>query len=181
MLKHTLEALLRTHATAFEALWEAPERLPNGLWKWDVRHSMWVERQKVTQPACDPVLCSTRPLRTPNRRVCCSGCGCHVQLVSGAVSRDLRCKTVLCASAAWSVSEGGRAQVLAGVTILFSALIPLGQPPRAHSLGQLAEQYGAQCVAQEDPSVTHVVAQSNGSAKARWAAAHGKHLVSRHW
>ena len=53
MLKHTLEALLRTHATAFEALWEAPERLPNGLWKWDVRHSMWVERQKVIRPACD--------------------------------------------------------------------------------------------------------------------------------
>ena len=51
MLRHTLEALLRTHATAFEALWEAPERLPNGLWKWDVRHSMWVERQKVSQPA----------------------------------------------------------------------------------------------------------------------------------
>ena len=47
MLKHTLEALLRTHATAFAALWEAPERLPNGLWKWDVRHSMWVERQRV--------------------------------------------------------------------------------------------------------------------------------------
>ena len=65
------------------------------------------------------------------------------------------------------------AQVLAGVTILFSALIPLGQAPRAHSLGQLAEQYGAKCVAQEDPSVTHVVAQSNGSAKARWAAAYG--------
>ena len=47
MLKHTLDALLRTHITAFEALWEHPERLPNGLWKWDVRHSMWVERQKV--------------------------------------------------------------------------------------------------------------------------------------
>ena len=54
MLKHTLEALLRTHATAFEALWEAPERLPNGLWKWDVRHSMWVERQKVSKPAHAP-------------------------------------------------------------------------------------------------------------------------------
>ena len=48
MLKHTLDALLRTHCTAFEALWETPERLPNGLWKWDVRHSMWVERQKVS-------------------------------------------------------------------------------------------------------------------------------------
>ena len=47
MLKHTLDALLRTHITAFEALWEQPERLPNSLWKWDVRHSMWVERQKV--------------------------------------------------------------------------------------------------------------------------------------
>ncbi len=49
MLKHTLDALLRTHITAFEALWEQPERLPNGLWKWDVRHSMWVERQKVSR------------------------------------------------------------------------------------------------------------------------------------
>ena len=47
MLKHTLDALLRTHITAFEALWEQPERLPNGLWRWDVRHCMWVERQKV--------------------------------------------------------------------------------------------------------------------------------------
>ena len=49
MLKHTLDALLRTHITAFEVLWEQPERLPNGLWKWDVRHSMWVERQKVSR------------------------------------------------------------------------------------------------------------------------------------
>ena len=47
MLKHTLDALLRTHITAFEALWDRPQRLPNKLWKWDVRHSMWVERQKV--------------------------------------------------------------------------------------------------------------------------------------
>ncbi len=47
MLKHTLDALLRTHITTFEALWDRPERLPNKLWKWDVRHSMWVERQKV--------------------------------------------------------------------------------------------------------------------------------------
>ena len=72
-------------------------------------------------------------------------------------------------------------QVLAGVVILFSALVPLGQDPRAHHLGQLTEQFGAKCVTQEDASVTHVVAANSGSAKAQWALAHGKHLVSRHW
>lgn len=72
-------------------------------------------------------------------------------------------------------------QVLAGVTVLFSALVPLGQDPRAHSLGQLAEQFGAKCVTQEVASVSHVVAANSGSAKAQWAIAHGKHLVSRHW
>ena len=72
-------------------------------------------------------------------------------------------------------------QVLAGVTILFSALVPLGQDPRAHNLGQLAEQYGAMCVTQEDESVSHVVAANSGSAKAQWALTTGKHLVSRHW
>lgn len=73
------------------------------------------------------------------------------------------------------------AQVLVGVVILFSALVPLGQDPRSHNLGQLAEQYGARCVTKEDDSVTHVVASSNGSTKARWALASGRHLVSRHW
>ncbi len=72
-------------------------------------------------------------------------------------------------------------QVLAGVVILFSALVPLGQDPKAHHLGQLAVQFGAECVTQEDASVTHVVAANSGSAKAQWARAHGKHLVSRHW
>ena len=72
-------------------------------------------------------------------------------------------------------------QVLAGVTVLFSALVPLGQDPRAHSLGQLAEQFGAKCATQEDTSVSHVVAANSGSAKAQWAIAHGRHLVSRHW
>ena len=72
-------------------------------------------------------------------------------------------------------------QVLAGVTILFSALIPLGQDPKTHNLAQLGEQFGAKCVTQEHPSVTHVVTANSGSAKAQWALANGKHLVSRHW
>ena len=72
-------------------------------------------------------------------------------------------------------------QVLAGVIILFSALVPLGQDPKAHNLGQLAEQYGARCVTQEDASVSHVVAANSGSAKAQWALTTGKYLVSRHW
>ena len=72
-------------------------------------------------------------------------------------------------------------QVLAGVTILFSALIPLGQDLKTHNLTQLGEQFGAKCVTQEHPSVTHVVTANSGSAKAQWALANGKHLVSRHW
>ena len=71
--------------------------------------------------------------------------------------------------------------MLAGVVILFSALVPLGQAPREHPLGQLAEQFGVTCVGAESDSVTHVVALSNGSAKAQWALAAGKHLVSRAW
>ena len=99
MLRHTLEALLRTHATAFEALWEAPERLPNGLWKWDVRHSMWVERQKVSQPAYAQQMSMVFL------------CSCRVQLISDTVSSDLPCETVLCAPRrSWRVSRSSSAR-----------------------------------------------------------------------
>ena len=58
-------------------------------------------------------------------------------------------------------------QVLEGVCILFSRIIPLEQSPKEHRLWQLAELFGATCFACTDPSVTHVITNTIGTQKAR--------------
>jgi len=210
MLKHTLDALLRTHITTFEALWDRPQRLPNKLWKWDVRHSMWVERQKVRTDrtaAGEDCVCHQRGMHHQSEalHMCFVECCCDCQQIvlavpphspQGLASNLKHCMGALQCTYS-SATQPRRVkhrvrhmrlctplsmlQVLAGVTILFSALIPLGQDPKTHNLAQLGEQFGAKCVTQEHPSVTHVVTANSGSAKAQWALANGKHLVSRHW
>ena len=59
------------------------------------------------------------------------------------------------------------AQVLAGVCILFSRIIPLEQAPQEHRLWQLAQLFGATCLADTDPSVTHVITNTLGTQKVR--------------
>lgn len=55
--------------------------------------------------------------------------------------------------------------MLEGVSILFSRIIPLEQPPQEHRLWQLAELFGATCFADTDPSVTHVITNTIGTQK----------------
>jgi hypothetical protein len=54
-------------------------------------------------------------------------------------------------------------QVLAGVQLVFSRVIPLETNPRQHPLWVLAEQYGATCSQQCTPDTTHVVAMNQGT------------------
>ncbi|KAK9837308.1 hypothetical protein WJX81_005341 [Elliptochloris bilobata] len=86
--------------------------------------------------------------------------------------------------AAWdvrSVLRALRAQVLAGVRILFSRVIPLEQAPASHTLWCLAEAFGAECTTDADPGVTHVVASTRGTQKVFWALQSGKHIVLPAW
>ena len=72
-------------------------------------------------------------------------------------------------------------QVLAGVRILFTGLIPLEQPPETHALWRMAQAFGARCVQAADEGVTHVVAKARGTEKVLWALRRGKHVVSKAW
>lgn len=58
-------------------------------------------------------------------------------------------------------------QVLEGVVLVFSRVIPLETNPRQHPLWLLAEQYGATCSEQCSEDTTHVVAMTGGTEKVR--------------
>ena len=72
-------------------------------------------------------------------------------------------------------------QVLAGVRIAFTGLIPLEQPAGTHALWRMAKSFGASCTQALDVGVTHVVAKARGTEKVFWALQHGKHVVSKAW
>jgi len=72
-------------------------------------------------------------------------------------------------------------QVLAGVRILFSRVIPLDQAPASHALWRTAEAFGAACTTVADAAVTHVVASTRGTEKVFWALQTGKHVVLPAW
>ena len=72
-------------------------------------------------------------------------------------------------------------QVLAGVRILFSRVIPLEKAPASHHFWLLAEAFGAQCTTEGDAGVTHVVARTRGTQKVFWALQTGKHVVLPAW
>jgi RNA polymerase II C-terminal domain phosphatase-like 3/4 len=61
-------------------------------------------------------------------------------------------------------------QVLAGVRILFSRVIPIGHPQHEHELWKRAELFGATCFTEAEPSVTHVVTKALGTQKVLHAA-----------
>ena len=78
--------------------------------------------------------------------------------------------------------ETFREDVLRGVTILFSGVIPQNeQIPSAHPIWKLAERFGATCTSEQDDAVTHVVCQSVGTQKHKWAKENGKFAVSVEW
>jgi hypothetical protein len=72
-------------------------------------------------------------------------------------------------------------QVLAGVRILFSRVIPLDQAPASHALWRMAEAFGAACTTTADAAVTHVVASTRGTEKVFWALQTHKHVVLPAW
>ncbi|XP_052109250.1 RNA polymerase II C-terminal domain phosphatase-like 4 [Arachis duranensis] len=70
-----------------------------------------------------------------------------------------------------------RMEVLSGCVIVFSRICHGALP----SLRKMAEQLGATCLMELDPSVTHVVATDAGTEKARWAVKEKKFFVHRQW
>lgn len=74
-----------------------------------------------------------------------------------------------------------RSEILSGCKIVFSRVFPTKFHAENHQLWKLAEQLGATCLTELDPSVTHVVAMDTGTEKARWAVQQKKFLVNPRW
>ncbi|DBA95101.1 TPA: hypothetical protein ACH3X1_002613 [Trebouxia sp. C0004] len=74
-----------------------------------------------------------------------------------------------------------RKQVLAGVHIVFSHVIPLEKDMTQHHLWRLATQLGAACHAKVTEDVTHVVASAKDTDKMHWAKRHNRHRVCVNW
>ncbi|XP_022639553.1 RNA polymerase II C-terminal domain phosphatase-like 4 isoform X1 [Vigna radiata var. radiata] len=70
-----------------------------------------------------------------------------------------------------------RSEVLGGCVIVFSRIFHGALP----SLRKMAEQLGATCLTELDPSVTHVVGTDVGTEKSRWAVKENKFLVHPRW
>ncbi|XXG58887.1 hypothetical protein AAC387_Pa04g1078 [Persea americana] len=74
-----------------------------------------------------------------------------------------------------------RREILSGCKIVFSRVFPTKFQPENHQLWKLAEQLGASCSTELDPSVTHVVGMDPGTQKAQWAVRKNKFLVHPRW
>ncbi|KAJ7955625.1 RNA polymerase II C-terminal domain phosphatase-like 4 [Quillaja saponaria] len=74
-----------------------------------------------------------------------------------------------------------RKEVLKGCILVFSRVFPTSFPAKHHHLWKMAEQMGAICVTELDPSVTHVVATDAGTEKSRWTVKEKKFLVHPRW
>ncbi|KAM5549545.1 RNA polymerase II C-terminal domain phosphatase-like 4 [Rosa sericea] len=72
-------------------------------------------------------------------------------------------------------------EVLKGCKIVFSHVFPSNVQADTHPLWKMAEQLGAICSTQVDPTVTHVVAADARTQKSRWAVEEGKFLVNPQW
>ncbi|KAK6151455.1 hypothetical protein DH2020_014090 [Rehmannia glutinosa] len=60
-------------------------------------------------------------------------------------------------------------EVLKDCKVVFSRVFPTNFPAEQHTLWKMAEQLGATCSTEIDPSVTHVVSTDAGTHKSRWA------------
>ncbi|TFJ88657.1 hypothetical protein NSK_000226 [Nannochloropsis salina CCMP1776] len=75
-----------------------------------------------------------------------------------------------------------RRQVLAGVTILFSGVLPRNVDPRRSDLGYMALSLGARIVEDFSPTVTHLVAENASTEKVfRARRQGGVWIVARTW
>lgn len=71
--------------------------------------------------------------------------------------------------------------VLKGCKIVFSHEFPSNVEAENQPLWKMAEQLGASCSTQVDPSVTHVVSGDAGTEKSKWAVKEKKFLVNKQW
>lgn len=74
-----------------------------------------------------------------------------------------------------------KSKVFDGCVMLFSGVFPVGIPLDSADIVQWVRNFGAVVVAQLIPSVTHVVAKSGGTVKARQAAGAGIPVVCTSW
>jgi RNA polymerase II C-terminal domain phosphatase-like 3/4 len=72
-------------------------------------------------------------------------------------------------------------QVLRGVTLVFTRVIPLEMEPASHPLWHLAESFGAGCSGALDDATTHVIAGASGTEKVLAARGMGKWVVTPAW
>ncbi|KAL6973829.1 RNA polymerase II C-terminal domain phosphatase-like 4 [Sarracenia purpurea var. burkii] len=72
-------------------------------------------------------------------------------------------------------------EVLKGCKIVFSRVFPTKSQAENHYLWKKAEQLGAICSTEVNPSVTHVVATDARTEKSRWAVQEKKFLVHPRW
>lgn len=72
-------------------------------------------------------------------------------------------------------------EVLKGCRVVFSRVFPTKFHAESHHLWKMAEQLGATCSTEIDPSVTHVVSTDKGTEKSRWAVQENKFLVHPRW
>lgn len=73
-------------------------------------------------------------------------------------------------------------EVLQGVSLLFSGLIPLNQDPRSSEIGQLCLSFGARLVTDIKHKPSHLVAKKGGTLKVRTAQKYSSvHVVTPEW
>ncbi|KAL8465076.1 hypothetical protein ACS0TY_034536 [Phlomoides rotata] len=74
-----------------------------------------------------------------------------------------------------------RKEVLMDCKVVFTRVFPTNFPAENHQLWKMAEQMGATCSIEVDPSVTHVISVDEGTDKSRWAVREKKFLVNPNW
>lgn len=146
MLSVALGVLRSTHATVFSALAAPPVMVPSGelLYRnWDARQALASQRQQARPSVCTD---ACPPADAGERRAPCTH---HWH------------------APAPPAAPPARVQVLRGVHIVFTRVIPLEVQPDTHPLWMLANSYGATCGTVLSDAVTHVVAGCDGTEKVR--------------
>jgi hypothetical protein len=155
------------HAQVFERLPQAPlSAQPEASAVWDVRNVLAAQKRRVrtsTVRGC-PQLCPV--LRRVLSHTDSSAPFCAVAQMICLQLHMLPTVLLSCAHPPVAVCV----QVLEGVELVFSRVIPLETNPRQHPLWLLAEQYGATCSEQCTEETTHVVAMTGGTEKVRITA-----------
>lgn len=180
MLSIARDVLLRVHDRVFEALSTPPTRGPGGkpvFAKWDVPHILQLERSEVRECSAASRLATLSIRRAAGCRLTLdswlNGHLDHQQhRVSAAAQPGLVCCSACSKQASCKQARVGtlvRVQVLRGVVIMFSRIIPLDEVPSQHALWLRAEAFGARCTAQTDDAVTHLVTNTQHTLKVRIA------------